>query len=421
MFADVYRPTCEGPQTVLLMRTPYDKKQALTFAYSHPAWYASKGYIVAVQDTRGRFRSCGEFYPFAFEARDGFDSVEWASNLSGSTGRVGMYGCSYVGATQLLAAIAEPPSLACICPAMTASDFFDGWTYHGGAFALEFNLTWAIKLAINSAQRMGDADLVEKLVGARNKPEEAYLKLPLTDLFRDEPALRRLIPYYFDWLDHDQPNAYWRQWSIRSFYERIAVPALHIAGWYDIFLTGTLENFQGLSERAGSALAREGQRLIVAPWSHSTRSRRLGEADFGHDAANDIDRVQIEWFDRWLKVDEGGRSDEPPVRIFLMGENRWRSVARWPIADLVPTPFYFHSRGRANASSGDGRLDTDLPYDEPPDVFIYSPHDPVRSLGGNVYECVPAGPFDQRPIEARNATLVYTSEVLERDVVIGAQ
>jgi putative CocE/NonD family hydrolase len=151
LFADIYRPSIPGRFPVLLERTPYDKDKDNEIDLGHDA--AQLGYVVIVQDVRGRYSSGGEWYPFRHESQDGFDTVEWAAALPYSDGRVGMFGSSYVGATQMLAAIAHPPHLAGICPMFTPSNYHDGWIYQGGAFEQWFNQTWTSILARDTVDR----------------------------------------------------------------------------------------------------------------------------------------------------------------------------------------------------------------------------------------------------------------------------
>ncbi len=155
--ADVFRPEAEGDYPVLLTRTPYNKSMAnLSYGWLQPIRPASEGYVVVVQDVRGRFESDGRFHPFHQEPGDGFDTVEWCARQPWSNGRVGRYGISYLGATQWLAASAQPPNLQCIVPSLTGSDSYDGWVYRGGAFELGFNLTWtALLLALPEVPRLG--------------------------------------------------------------------------------------------------------------------------------------------------------------------------------------------------------------------------------------------------------------------------
>lgn len=420
LFADIYRPQGSGPFPVILLRQPYDKTQAETFGYAHPFWYAQQGYMVVSQDTRGRWKSQGEFYPFRDEMTDGYDSVEWAAGLPGSNGRVGLYGFSYGGATQLMAAVMQPPHLTCMCPGFTGSQFYEGWAYNGGAFALAFNMSWAHFLALDIAKRRGLTDLQQDLCKAvMGGVVGHYTHMPLSRF----PGLQRddIAPYFFDWINHPTYDDYWKQWSIDERYDRIAVPALHFGGWYDIFVNGTLKNFCGIQERGANATSRNNQMLVVGPWYHDPWDRIIGQMDFGEEAGNIVDDMQLRWFDYWLKGRDNALMAEPSVRVFIMGENRWRYEDRWPPKGMRFVEHYLHSKGRANSLNGDGILDHDPPGDEPPDVYTDDPHTPLPSLGG--HSCcnpavAPIGPADQRLLEAFNQVLVYTSEPLKEDLTL---
>jgi hypothetical protein len=419
LYADIYRPTSDGPLPALLMRLPYDKVGAQTITYAHPIWYARQGFLVIVQDVRGRGRSEGEFYPFRHEAEDGYDTVEWAATVPGCNGAVGMFGFSYVGVTQLLPALLRPPHLVTIAPAFTNDGYYEGWTYQGGALNLAFAMSWATSLAPDTARRRGQAGLEASLAGTFADIAPWYWFLPL----RDFPILQQeaVAPYFYDWLEHPTDDPYWQEWEIARRYPDIAVPALHIGGWYDVFLEGTLRNFRGLREQAGSAEARRRQRLVIGPWYHMPWTQQVGAVDFGPEAQNSIDDLQVRWFSHWLKGEDNGMVDEPPVRLFVMGENRWRDEEEWPIARAVETPLHLHSDGRANSASGNGTLSAAAPTEEYSDIFVYDPAAPVPSLGGHSCcfpQIAPMGPADQRSVEARNDVLVYTGEVLTRDLEV---
>ncbi len=419
LYADVYVPAGDGPFPVVLMRTPYDRTQAHTNTFAHPSWYARRGYIVVIQDVRGRWTSEGEWYPFLHEAEDGYDTVEWAARLPKSNGRVGMYGFSYDGATQLLAAVMAPPHLTCIVPCMTASEYYDGWTYRGGALHLAFTESWAVSLAQDAARRRGLRRLEADLMASFHPTGLAFGSLPLKeyDLLRRE----EIAPWFFDWLAHPTQDAYWERWSIARRHASVRVPALHVAGWYDIFLDGSIRNFLGLQADAAEPRAREGQRFLVGPWHHVPWASIVSGWDFGEEARNCINQAAVRWFDYWLRDVENGVADEPPGRIFVMGENRWRDEREWPPRRARMVEFYLHSRGAANSLSGDGWLDRTAGGQEDPDVFVYDPRVPVISLGGRSccrYTVSPMGPADQRPVEITNAVLVYTTEPLPRDVEV---
>jgi uncharacterized protein len=409
--ADVWRPSGRGPFPVLLVRTPYDKRQASTVNYAHPAWYAGRGYIVALQDVRGRWASEGEFQPFLHERDDGHDAVEWAAGLPGSNGRVGMYGGSYVGATQLLAARGAPAALRAIAPGVTGSQFHDGWTYNGGALALAFTTSWALELAADQARRAGDEPAWRELAAAAANPGPVYEHLPLAD--PPVPSLPRYAPYYFDWIGHPANDENWRRWSIEDDYGSIRAAGFHYGGWYDALARGTVRNFNGLAVSGGAA-----QQLVMGPWQHIAWSRWTGDVDHGLSAAAEIDEMQLRWFDRHLR-DSG--SEEPRVRLFLMGRGAWLEESEWPPRGVRQMALFLRSAGRANSNRGDGRLDADPPGDEPPDVFVYDPLVPTVSAGG--HSCcypglAPIGPYDQATIESSGRVLVYTGRPLERDLVV---
>lgn len=419
LYADVYRPEKGGPFPVILMRLPYNKTKAESTAYTHPLWYAQHGYLVVIQDTRGRWASEGEFYPFKYEMTDGYDTVEWVSGLPGSNGRVGMYGFSYPGATQLLAAVTKPPHLTCICPGFTASQYYEGWAYNGGAFALAFNLSWMLTLAMRTAHRRRVSDFERELWTARQRVSSWYGYLPLSRF----PLLKQndIAPYFFDWLDHPHYDDYWKQWSIDLGYDQIGVPALHIGGWYDAFRDGTLKSFVGICQSGADERTRRSQKLLMGPWWHSPWTRLIGQLDFGEEARSFVDDVQLRWFDYWLKGVDNGIMDEPPTRIFVMGDNVWRYEDEWPPAGVRYVDYYFHSQGRANSLNGDGSLDLMVGGDEPPDIYVYDPHFPVSSLGGHsccFSNIAPMGPEDQREVELQNQVLVYTTERLQGDVEV---
>lgn len=428
---DLYRPESDQPLPTLLMRTPYNKD--LTAMRGHSVdilRLVRAGYAVLVQDTRGRFASEGAFIPFFHEAEDGADAIAWAAAQPWSSGKVGTIGGSYVGATQCLPATQAPEPLKAMAPLVTAADYHEGWTYQGGAFELGFILNWTLaSLALGELQRRlgrGEAgmnDLVA-MMQAVDRNEELYWHTPLIDM----PILREVAPYYFDWLAHPDYDDYWRQIAPNEHYEQITAPALNIGGWYDLFLGGTIANYVGMKARAGSPEARRHQRLVIGPWSHGVNGGAFPERQYGLMAAAetfDLTGLQQRWFDYWLKGEENGVLDEPPVHLFVMGANSWRTASDWPLPETRFTRYFLHSHGRANTLHGDGRLSTDAPGDEPEDIYLYDPRNPVPTVGGQTFlpgQLVGAnsGPRDQRLVEERTDVLCYTTEPLEHPVdVIG--
>ena len=428
LYADIYRPEGPGPFPVLLQRTPYDKGTPLSMTALDPMKSARNGYAVMIQDTRGRFASEGEFYCFRDEINDGYDTVEWAAAQPWSTGKVGMYGASYVGATQWLAALSKPPHLTTIIPNVTASNYHEGWTYQGGAFELGFNVSWTMlqltlaNLQNISSTRPAAADKRSGLIHAVDGMEEAFRSHPLKDF----PYLKDgLADYFYDWLAHPEYDDYWKKLCIEDHHPQINVPALNIGGWYDIFLGGTIRNFLGMRKNGNGDDAKRGQKLVIGPWQHSARGASVvGNHYFGLAAdamAIDMDGIHLRWFDHWLKGIDDGMLGEAPVRIFVMGDNAWREEQEWPLARAQNTNYYLHSQGKANSLHGNGVLSVEAPGDEPPDVFLYNPSDPVPTRGGQLC-CNPYfaanGAFDQNDIEKREDVLVYSTPPLQRDTEV---
>ncbi len=398
--ADIYRPDTQGPHPVLLQRTPYDKTSAQQVVYQHPSWYARHGYMVVVQDTRGRYRSDGIFEPYRHEASDTADTVEWTATLPGSNGHVGMYGFSYAGAVQLLGAANRPANLTCIAPAFTSGDFYENWTYTGGALNHAFVLSWVVQmLVVPDLAKAGELDKAGRLLAAQARLPELLRYRPANRL----PALVEsgAAPYLAEWLAHDSRDEYWQ--ALGMHLDRITVPCLLVGGWYDTFLEGLLDSFAAITQSGKET------RLVIGPWAHTPWSRRVGNVDFGDAAGGVVDIEQLAWFDHWLK---GDGPAPRPVRIFVMGANHWREESSWPLPGTSTQEWYLHSRRGAQSVSGDGRLDLTPPAEESPDVYVAIPSRPVPSAGGTASSdpaVVPMGPASQAPVEVRNDVLVFTT------------
>ncbi len=414
--ADIYRPKADGKYPTLLQRTPYNKDGGVEFGIRA----AGQGYVAIVQDVRGRYTSEGEWYPFLNESNHGYDTVEWAASLPYSNGKVGMWGGSYVGATQMLAAIAHPPHLAGICPVVTASNYHENWTYQGGAFEQWFNESWTSGLAQDTLNRTVQ-HATNALKGASVLPLTNY---PLFN-FMVEPSksdlTHMLAPYFLDWLAHPNFDSYWKRWSIEDHFSDIQVPVLSVAAWYDIFQGGSLRNYMGLKQHAGNEAARKGQRLLVIIGGHAGGGRTIGEVDFGAAAANfNETTVALRWYDYLLK----GVKNEyagPPVKLFVMGANEWRTEEDWPLARATATKYFLHSQGKANSLRGDGTLSESGAASEPADQYVYDPSNPAPTTGGPLC-CdgthLPGGPKDQRAVEARDDVLIYSTGPLARDMEV---
>jgi putative CocE/NonD family hydrolase len=395
LIADIYQPEADGKFPVLLQRTPYNRAGSAGSA----AAMAAHGYVVIIQDTRGRFDSHGEFYPFRYESQDGYDTVEWAARLPYADGKVGMFGGSYVGATQMLAAIASPPHLVAIQPYVTASEYYDGWTYQSGALMQWFASSWSSGLATDTLRRKASG-LEDPKSWVSQLPVDGYRMLEL-------PPVSALAPYFSDWVAHERDDDYWRPWKISDHYAAMNVKALHAGGWHDIFLKGTIQNYAGM--RAASP-ARADQRLLLGPWAHAETSPegKVGDVTFGKDAVLDTDGTILRWYDYALKGVRNEYATGAPVRIFVMGENIWRDEREFPLARTRYTNYYL----------GKGTLGTDAAGGGEPEPYEYDPAKPVPTIGGRLCcgNQFPPGPADQRSNEGRPDVLIFSTPPLVRDI-----
>ena len=423
--ADLYLPHVGKNLPVLLQRTPYGKGFSAT---SFALWAADSGYAVLIQDARGRWASGGDGTPFITELNDGYDTLEWISEQPWSNRNIGMWGESYLGYTQLAAAASGHPNLKTIIPGFAFSDP-RAILYQGGAFALGAALSWGLLaqahmalLRLSESGLLGGseaASLGNQLIEAIDGMHEGktFQSLPL----EEAPLIgcQGIVPFLAEALSHPPQDDFWN--SITVSLKDISIPVLHIGGWYDIFLSSTLDMYEGLFSRGSSY-----QKLLVGPWTHADYDGLAGEIDFGLSAyAMTIlpDEIQMGWFDHWLKQEDAGLLEESPVQVFVMGENRWRKINEWPPSNIRYLPYYLHSQGSANSLHGDGSLSMVPPAEEQHDTFTYDPYDPVPTRGGGLCcwrAALSPGAYDQRSVEERTDVLVYTTPPLERDLeVIG--
>jgi putative CocE/NonD family hydrolase len=386
LVANVFRPATEGRFPTIVVRTPYGKNGSSV----EGRWFAEQGFAYVAQDCRGRHDSeGGEFRPLRNEAEDGFDTIEWAAAQSWSNGNVGTVGGSYLGWVQWLAATKRPPHLKCMVPLVSPPDPFYNLPYQYGAFS-PMNFDWVNLTSDHDNQELTDRDR-----------ERAYKHLPLITI--DELA-GRPSKTWREWVEHPFFDDYWKAVSYESHYDKIDLPVLNISGWYDDDQPGTTRNYTAMRK-----LGRSNQKLLMGPWPHAVNSTtRLGALDFGPTARIDIRTTQKRWFDRWLGGVDNGVDREPPVRLFVMGENAWRDEDDWPIPRTRWTKYYFHSGGKANTLDGDGTLSTDPPGDEKADHYTYDPEKPTPFLTALSSSQI-GGPDDYRSVQGRDDVLVYTS------------
>jgi len=419
LYADIYRPKSSDRFPVILLRTPYDK--SVNWAVSPVFKMVPRGYVVIIQDVRGRYTSEGEWYPFKHEQADGFDTVEWAAALPFSDGKVGMMGASYVGATQMLAAIAQPPHLAAIAPNMTASNYHDGWTYQSGAFEQWFDENWTSQIAQNTLHRLISQN-TNALVGIATLPLVNYPVFNFGQLPAEAQLTATIAPYYLDWLAHPDYDDYWKQWSIEENFSKIAVPMLQVGGWYDIFNAGTLRNYMGARAHGSTDAARTQQHLLIEIGGHAGFGRRIGDVDFGpHATENAYVDVILDWYDFLFKGIKNEFAADKPVKLFVMGANEYRQEDDWPSPQARSTKYFLHSAGKANSLRGDGSLSTSAPKSEPADNYFYNPANPAPTVGGPLCcdaEHMEPGPRDQRAVESRDDVLVYSTGPLPSDLEV---
>jgi len=427
---DIYRPDAEGKFPVVLIRTPYGSEDNRYPDRGH--YYAEQGYVVAIQDCRGKYDSEGDWYGKRNETHDGDDTITWLGIQSWSSGKVGMVGSSYLGMAQWLVAYTQNPHLKALVPVVgpitlgrDAESYRRLATYCNnnasvGSSAL-LELSWMISVNGNVNQNSGAYDL--------NKIAH---HLPMIEIPK---ILGRNMPGW-EWILREE-NGRWEQYFARSaagnwtepiemnqdfeaLYAKVNVPILQMSGWFDCASDFCFYNYQQVKRYSQFPSGRKNQQVMIGPWNHWIRlAPKIGEFDFGPESVVDIDEMALRWFDRWLKGIPNGIDDDPPVKVFVMGKNEWSKVSDWPLPETVFTPFYFHSSGKANSLNGDGLLSTHSPENEPPDNYVSDPGIPTPSVTGlDNTDIIKTGPVDMSSIEKRDDVLVYTTSELKADVEV---
>lgn len=395
--ANIFRPKAAGRFPVILMRTPYGKPDE---KWGDAKRYIPAGYAMVVQDCRGRGKSAGTWDPFRYDVEDGFDTQEWVGQQPWCNGEIGTAGGSYVGWTQWSSAPNSSRHLKAMVPVVPFGNAYD-LAYVGGAFQLALLMGWGAGVG-----------------GVALKPDslpEVYRHLPLNTFGQQ---FEKKVSYLEDWIRHPDYDDYWKQRGMDYRYADVTVPALNIGGWYDIFSKTTIELVNQVRASSRDRSVRRNEFVVMGPWTHGVGTRKVGELDFGADAALNLGDLQFRWFEYWLKGRETGVQDWPALYLFVMGENRWRGEDEWPLKRTQFASYYLHSEGHANTAKGDGVLSTTTPGEEKPDLYTYDPKDPVPSVGGNNLVGATAGPFDQVDVESRKDVLVYSTAPLERDTEI---
>lgn len=405
--ADVYMPDKEGEYPVLLMRTYYGKCNATSERKEFISYFVERGYVVVIQDCRGRYDSEGEFYIEIYDFNDGYDTVEWCATQEWSNGKVGMFGCSYPGCIQWSAAISGNKHLKCIVPRdATSDDYFNGGFMHGGV--VQGWLEWCIHTAGRTSRNM----LVKEI-----KWDKVYRHLPLIDL---DEHLGFNFPWWRDYFRNPCYSEYWEEMSYENKHHQVSVPSLNIGAWYSITdIDGTIRNFLGVVQKGKKLPSGTHHKLLIGSWPHCKTVSSLGELDFGNNAKLDLKEVHLRWFDYWLKGKDAGIMKEPFVKYFLMGANKWCTAQQWPPEGVSCVKYHLHSGGKANSLLGDGLLNANPPRNEAFDQITYDPENPVPFLpfkAGNDDKVI----LDQKVVERRDDVLVYTTHPLVEEVnVVG--
>ncbi len=386
---DIYLPAAEGEFPTLLVRdiytngSPANRQRYAKFA-------TNNGYAFVFQSARGRYDSEGQWYPYFQEINDGDDTLTWIAKQPWSDGKVGMFGTSYLASVQWLAALNRNPALVAIAPAMSPGNYYRDVAYPGGAFSLLSRARWGVGLVGGRTTASFPVDWINGIG-----------HLPLIDLAKN---VGFNVRHFQDWLEHPNYDAYWEPLNLEARANEMIVPALNFGGWFDVFQRSTIGSYKTMTEKAASAVARNGQRLIMGPWVHGWNvSPQVGDLDFGEDAVIGVEELLLEWFDYWMK--DGPAPAGAPIKLFVMGENVWREENEWPLARTEYQPYYLHE---------DQSLSNQMPSGRSGSLrYSYDPADPVPTIGGNIMEPSLRGPYDQSSLDGREDILRFVTAPFE--------
>ncbi|MDP7195362.1 MAG: CocE/NonD family hydrolase [SAR202 cluster bacterium] len=417
------RPDIDGKFPVLLERSPYNKEGGSENGVGSPEFFAARGYVVIIQDVRGRFASDGDFYPFKDDGngpnKDGYDTVEWLAKQDWSTGKIGTIGGSYSGATQYRNAISNPPNVKAMFVRESSADYSEEWVYRGGAFELGFNLGWAHRVTLSNLNHLVTDEKHEEtekmLIDIENNLDDWHKKTPLfpTQYFNG------LSDWYNDWLENPPSSDYWKEFDMSDHFGNIDIPIYHLGGWFDVFLNGTLKFYQGVSKNGKSDKTKQNQRLIVGPWVHgptNINNRFAGEFDFGPDAALDFNELRLPWFDFWLKGKNNGIDETKKINFFVMGKNEWKQADEWPLKNTTYTKYYFNTKLNGEIKSlYSGTLSDKKEIENSQLSFTNNLNNPVPSLGGNTLS-IPNGVFEHSSVDKQCIT--FSTNPLENELEV---
>ncbi len=412
----------QGKFPVILIRTPYKKEMVELKG----EFYSKRGYVVAVQDCRGRFASQGQWEPFVNEADDGYDAVEWLGTRDWCSGKVGMIGASYAGWVQLWAAAKKPPHLVTIIPNVAPPDPFFNVPYEYGTFFLYAAIWWAEVVETEATGELAGTALGKIL---NRKYQKILQKLPVIEL--DKDIFEKVNPYWRKWIENNTNKGYWEKCNFMGKLKDLDIPVFLQSGWFDGDGIGTKLNYLELKKSKNKHI-----KMIVGSWGHSDESSsRFGDYDFGREAALDLQTLYLRWFDHWLKGIDNKITEEPLVQLFAMFSNRWYKADTYPLPQTQFSKYYLSSRSGANSSKGDGKLGPSLPAGKEYDKYLYDPGDPTpcpfyyyksdaeeKKEGETIVDVEEAkarrDAFHNRITDARNDILVYQTEPLAEPLTV---
>ncbi len=441
---DLYFPAgVEDKVPVIMIRTPYGKNWYRTEGML--SLLVQQGYVVAVQDTRGRYESEGRYQSKNADREDGYDTIDWLIDQPWSAGKVGTFGCSYSGDVQLVLAAAQHPNHVAMIPQASTASYDSGGrpfaSFNGGAMELAETAGWFLdagsKVFHGPPEWMDRQEWFQSEQSglfstgfraprgglSRQEIMAIYETLPVADIVR-----KAGMPYtdYEDYAPSTPESDYFDSLNdlVRPD-DAFDTPALYIDSWYDYGPGNVLKLFNQIRANALSQRARDNQFVILAPsehcaWASATENTVVGERDLG-DARMDFVDLYLRWFEYWLKGVDNGITEMPRVQYYLMGANEWRGADAWPVEGTAYQEWYLDSAGRANSRFGDGTLSRSMPTGDASDEFVYDPATPVLGRGGQAC-CTgleaAAGGYDQSAIEMRNDVLVYSSPPLEEGIEV---
>jgi len=399
LVGDVYHPKGSGKQPTIIIRTPYGKGNK---EHSYPliaSIFCSQGYNVLIQDVRGKYGSEGVFQPFINEERDGKETIEWVCRQEWSNGKVGMFGFSYLGTCAWLASSNGPEALKAIVPLFCCQNAYTAWVDRGVPYLKDI-LFWLSKHHGRKGRLISHEEI-----------DQMILLLPVLQF---DQRIKDGIDTFKTWMEHLEDDDYWRSFSISPRRETITVPALFFGGWFDRFVSNTINDFFKTLKATTSTAAKK-SRMVIGPWAHQPTELFL-EMDFGKESYFRAYIAEfVHWFDVWLKGKDYDFDNRYPIRYFMMGKNEWRHTATWPPIGFREKKFYLSSNGRANTFYGDGELlegSRELPSS---DEYVYDPENPTPTMGNKMlYGNKTDGPREQSRLYRRHDILFYHTKKFDQ-------